>query len=117
LINSKLLLEYWYTLPTNSLKKDELFACPSYRASNQNWKKFNKALLQIAGCLLNLDLNEPWDSGDLNSALAYLEANQLFRECLQVARVENREAIEDMILKAPSPNDAPDGHPVRDKDE
>ena len=57
--------------------------------------------MQTAEGALGLKSNERLDLGDYIPAIAYLKANQLFWECLQVARVEDREVIEDMILKAP----------------
>ena len=52
--------------------------------------------------MLEIDLGTAWRLEEYSAALAYIQANQFIWGCLQVARVENREVIEDMILKAPS---------------
>ena len=65
---------------------------------------FLKDLYQDTEDFLGLNLEEIGKM-DTSTALAYIEANQLFYDCLQVATVEDREEIEDMILKAPDDNE------------
>ena len=38
---------------------------------------------------------------DRKTVSAYLAGNRLFYDCLQVATVDNRAAVEDMILNTP----------------
>ncbi|MBT3321325.1 MAG: NACHT domain-containing protein [Anaerolineae bacterium] len=76
---------------------------PSHSASKQAWQKFNRNIHNQTENFLGLNLDK-LEKMDYRIALRYLVANQLFFDCLQVATVEDREAIEDMILNMPKEN-------------
>ena len=109
-------------IPGYQLDKEETIKCPSQEASDQEWKFLVTMIRKSAENILDLDLGESWDDIDFQVALTYFEKNQLFWDCLQVARVENREANEDMILKPPESftlsgtgDYAPDGRSTQDE--
>ena len=76
---------------------------PSHSASKQAWQKFNRNIHNQTENFLGLNLDK-LEKMDYRIALRYLVANQLFFDCWQVATVEDREAIEDMILNMPKEN-------------
>ncbi len=92
----------WQGLPKNTLEKIEypLSVHPTLHPT-RNGKSFVKKFLKLVENLLGIDLSERWDSDDYQAALGYLESNQLFWDCLQVASVEDRGAVENIIMKAP----------------
>lgn len=94
-------LNAWQALPGNPPDARKVIACPSHRASDQEWDAFKDKIYQMAGTLLEIDLSDEWEKDEYKAASNYIQANQLFWDCLQVARVEDREAIEDTILNTP----------------
>ncbi|MBT3337854.1 MAG: hypothetical protein HN391_08020, partial [Anaerolineae bacterium] len=79
---------------------DETFTCPSYKASDKVWENFYAKSKNSTESFLELRI-EDIKNLDIDIAQSYIAANQLFWDCLQVATVEDREAIEDMILNVP----------------
>ena len=94
----------WQEMPENPLDSSKMAPCPLHRASNQEWQKFRNSIKEMVENLLEVNLSIAWNLDDYSAALAYINANQLFWDCLQVASVENRDAIEDMILAPPKDN-------------
>ena len=79
---------------------------PSYRASNNAWEIFYQQIRKETEDFLGLDL-ERVESMNYERVYDYLEINQFFLDCLQVAIVDDREAVEDMILNIPEEWEAP----------
>ena len=96
-----LLLKNWKNNQTNPLHSSKNIFCPSDQASDQEWEVFKREIHNVAKELLEIKLNTVWSSEDYKTARIYLEANQLFSDCLQIARVDDREAVENMILNVP----------------
>jgi tRNA A37 threonylcarbamoyladenosine biosynthesis protein TsaE len=94
-------LSAWQAIPENPPGLQKTIVCPSVQASDRAWNEFKKTIYQAVEKLLEVDLSQKWEYADYEAASNYLQANQLFWDCLQVARVEDRAAVEDMILKAP----------------
>lgn len=83
------------------LEKSEISSIvPSHQASDKEWRGFYKKLCEEIEKYLGLELAQV-EEINTRKAIAYLKANQLFFDCLQVATVENRKAIENMILNIP----------------
>ena len=89
--------------------KNLAVSIPPHDAPNNKWEELHKALVDETLNFLDLQTkNINWGFLNLEIFYKYLSANILFWECLQVAIVEDREAIEDMILNAPEGWEMPD---------
>ena len=73
---------------------------PAHNASYREWDIFYQQIRKNTEVFLGLSLDK---TRKINAkiVLNYLKANQLFWDCLQVAIVEDRAAVEDMILNIP----------------
>ena len=100
----------WEETQSKQISLDKVFPPLSYQdqASSQEWESFANSIRFKAEELLKTNLNPDWKADDYKIATLYLQINRLFWHCLQVANVENRKAIEDMILNVPEGWEAPE---------
>lgn len=97
-------LKTWQAMPGNPPIAHEAISCPAYLATDREWQSFKNTVYGLVEKLLDVDLSQSWTGDDYVAASKYLRANQLFWDCLQVSRLEDREAVEDMILALPKDN-------------
>lgn len=74
---------------------------PGKDASHTAWRTFEKKLRQVT--LTHRDIGHRWDltEGQIERLAQYFEANRLLVECLELAYVKDRRAIEDGLLLPP----------------
>ena len=78
---------------------------PTHISPTSEWEKYYAVIRKAIENQLQIRLDIIPSVNEYQEAYKYFQANKLFWDCLQVARVEDREAIEDMILKEPDNNE------------
>lgn len=86
---------------TNPMQSSSLSLCPSNQAPYKEWNDFLITILVRISSIRNIGIFSPIRYVSQITLPNYLEAHKLIWECLQVATVDNRETIEDMILNVP----------------
>ena len=81
-------------------KAQEATSPPAPHTSKRVWRNFHQVIRKNTEVYLGLDFDKV-ERIDAEIALNYLKANRPFLDCLQVATVEDRAAVEDMILNIP----------------
>jgi ABC-type cobalamin/Fe3+-siderophores transport system ATPase subunit len=92
---------FWEQMPANLLDTNRVIPCPDYQASNQEWQSFGNTIQKIAEYILGVEIYSSWSSVEYETALIYLQNNQLFLDCMQVSKTENFERVKSMIMRAP----------------
>ena len=95
------ILTAWKKMTINPLDRNKIPRCPYKRKPDKKWQSFRNSVQEIAEKLLEISMMQVWGSEQHKISQIYLENNQLFWECLQIATVDNRKIIEDMILNVP----------------
>ena len=98
------ILKGWIQMSAYVSDKNNAFICPSYQAPNEKWQIFRNRIQKAIEDFLEIDLSNTWGTDEYEAARSYLQANKLFWNCLQIARVEDRDEVEDMMFRAPDKN-------------
>lgn len=79
----------------------KVIICPSYQASDQEWRTFKNVINEMVAILLEIDLSTTWNKDDYSTTISYLQVNELITDCLRSTKVKNHEVFENTYLNAP----------------
>ena len=97
----KKLVRLWQKNPLLSEKTGGRIVFPISFKTKSERVIFYHEIRKTVQNLLEIDLDIIWNDDDYNIFDSYIKTNQLFWDCLQVATIENRATIKDMILDTP----------------